>query len=459
MSNPIKIFICHKKLLVHEKGGATFEQENIHAGVLCDILKKDERYQPWIDNQELPAGIPWERTMYQELLTSEVLLLAVGPGTAKSEWVRREVALAVAFGITVLPLGYGVTAKEFESELKGIEVDNILGRLTSTLNLASRDALLKELEPALEFARKTTVKVQAAILEPLNERRSVAAKRAENSTRAFSLQATLGGKSIRLSVASGDLLATRDIDVPVNSENNYMQMVRYFEARTVSSLLRRVGTSLDGGRYVDTIQHELDARLGDRWRPVPAFESFVTSTGRPDSVLASKVRARCIIHVAAVQVLEGETSVVPYRQPDPVRACVASCLSKLGEINAAKGVCAGHAAAQTAEEARRRGQGCVPKPAVSAAVSAAGHGAGRRAGCASHPAHAGRAAQFSRPRRQSGHGAGDRRDLHRRLYRARPGEGPSRDARLLSMNWQPSMRHGPARAGAGAVALTGAPAT
>lgn len=98
------------------------------------------------------------------------------------------------------------------------------------------------------------------------------------------------------------LTKTTGIDVLVNSENDYMQMARFFETRTVSSLLRRRGARISGGKYVDTVQQELDFQLGDRARPVQAAEVFITSAGGPDSKLATENKARYIFHVAAVQV-------------------------------------------------------------------------------------------------------------------------------------------------------------
>jgi hypothetical protein len=120
MATPINIFVCHKKLLIREKDGLKSSQENAKASILHAILQTyPDRYDPWIDDSEIGAGMAWESEIYSRLLVSDVLLLAIGPGTSKSEWVRREIALAKALGVAIVPLGYDMMSDEFGAELKG----------------------------------------------------------------------------------------------------------------------------------------------------------------------------------------------------------------------------------------------------------------------------------------------------------------------------------------------------
>ena len=82
--------------------------------------------------------------------------------------------------------------------------------------------------------------------------------------RTKSLQSiALENPACEVCIAAGDMFnmpGPRTIDVYVNSENDYMQMARIFESRTVSSLLRFYGSKLDeAGRIEeDTIQDELN---------------------------------------------------------------------------------------------------------------------------------------------------------------------------------------------------------
>lgn len=339
MPNPINIFLCHKKVLIHEQDGVETEQENLKASILHAILEMHpDKYDAWIDESQISAGSLWETEIYGRLLVSDVLLVAIGPGTSKSEWVGREIALAKVLGVAIVPLGYDLEQEEFGQELKALHIDDIQGKLTHNIKMPAKDALLQEIDSDLRQARKKTLAKQKSVIAALAARQSRTVPKAADKQKAFSIAARLGASTINLHVASGDFSKTTGIDVLVNSENDWMQMARYFETPTVSSLLRKRGARLAGGKYVDTIQRELDVQLGDRARPVLAAEVFVTSAGGPDSQLAKVNKARYIFHVAAVQAVDAEARVVPFKQPDQIEDCVRSCLSQLLELNRRKGV-------------------------------------------------------------------------------------------------------------------------
>jgi O-acetyl-ADP-ribose deacetylase (regulator of RNase III) len=340
MPHPINIFVCHKKkILLRERNGHEVEQDNLKASMLHAFLQSHpDKYDAWIDESEIPAGMTWETAIYGRLLVTDVLLLAVAPGTSRSEWVRREIALAKAFGVSIVPLGYDLTLEELGKELKQMEIDEIQGQLTQNIRFPAKDALLHEIDLVLKQARDRTVASQGRVLATLNARRNTAPLKAQDKQRVFSVTAKFGASTVKLHVAAGDLTRTTGIDVLVNSENDYMQMARFFETRTVSSVLRRRGARVSGGKYIDIVQKELDDQLGDRARPVQAAEVFVTSTGGPDSRLATENKARYIFHVAAVQAVDAEARVVPFRQPDQIEDCIRACLAKLLELNGLKGV-------------------------------------------------------------------------------------------------------------------------
>jgi len=339
MANTLNIFVCHKKILTHEKSGNKVETENTKASYLHAILQMyPEKYSPWIDESEITAGMEWENEIYNRLLVSDVLLVAIGPGTSRSEWVRREIALATALGISVLPLGYDLTNKEFGYELKGLGIDRIQGHLTNNIKFPTKEALLKEIHEPLRMAAEKTARQQATILGPLTARRNPRPEKAHDNQKAYTKTVNLGGITVNLHLASGDLTKTRGIDVLVNSENDYMQMARFFESRTISSLLRSKGARISGGKYIDAIQQELDLQVGDRTRPVQPGEVFITSAGVPDSKLATENKTRYIFHVASVQAIAAESKIIPFKQPEQIEDCVKSCFKQLIALNKSNGV-------------------------------------------------------------------------------------------------------------------------
>jgi O-acetyl-ADP-ribose deacetylase (regulator of RNase III) len=330
---PIRVFICHKKKL---EGG----RPNEKAAILHHILAGDGgTFEPWFDEPGIPTGIVWEKEIYRHLLVTDVLLVLIGPGTAESQWVRREIAFATALGIAIVPIGFELEQADFEQQLRKLEIAHLQAKLTPNINLAKPQLLLTELRVDLVRAAERTQRDQKIALQDLNARRNAAPAKAADNPKAASFVLRGRDRNLTLHVASGHLDRVRDVDVLVNSENDYMQMARVFESRTVSSMLRRKGSRiLRDGRYEDTIQQELDWQLRERSRPVHAAEVFATSAGGPSSELVTQNRARYIFHVAAVQAVVAEGVVVPFKQHHQIEACVRSCLTKLVEVNAAQGI-------------------------------------------------------------------------------------------------------------------------
>jgi O-acetyl-ADP-ribose deacetylase (regulator of RNase III) len=339
MPSPINVFICHKKT-VHSRGSRpALKDGKVQATLLHKILRSyPERYCSWMDEHSISPGMHWESEIYKKLRSSDVVLVAVAPGTSQSEWVRREIALARAFGITILPLGYDLEREELVSELERLAISEIQGGLPKNIKYPPSAAFLKELHTYLEWARSQTRAGRAEVIASLTERQSSDAPKAKDDQWAFELPIELGGSKIFMRVASGDLTTTTGIDILVNSENDYMQMARAFEGRTVSAQLRARGASESGNKYVDTIQNELDFQVGVGMRPVRPAQVFVTSAGGPDSRLARDNRARYIFHVAAVHADVANRQVVPFHQRDQIEDCARACLRKLLELDRKKGV-------------------------------------------------------------------------------------------------------------------------
>ena len=358
MTAPIKVFICYKKMLSRERDGKTIEQENARAGILHYILLQDKgRFAPWIDDSELRAGMAWETEIYRRILVSDVLLLLIGPGTSKSAWVRREIALATALGIAIVPVAYDLNKSELDEELRSLDVSHLQAKTTQNIKLTAPDALLSELRPDLESAYLQTIQKQKETLSDLLARRNALMPKADDDQRAASFALSVGNNTLKLHVSGGDMSKVRDIDVLVNSENDYMQMARFFEKRTVSSMLRRAGSRVREGKYEDTIQHELDWQLRSRGRPVQVAEVFVTSAGGPGSDLARVNKVHYIFHVSAVQAVDAEGIVIPFKQPYQIESCTRACLFKLLELNRLNGVVSPPDTEQRAEQEMRAAQG------------------------------------------------------------------------------------------------------
>lgn len=338
MAERASVFICYKKLLSREERGQRVLQKNTEAAILKYLLVQSGGYDAWVDTAELMAGMEWETEIYRRLLASDVLLALVGPGTSESEWVRREIALATALGISIVPVGFELDEAEMGEETKALGIDDLQWTITRNIDLERGPALLAELEPSLDRAAAHTREAQRGTLDALWNRRTPVKPKAADNQAAASFDLVAAKHHVSLHVASGDLSKLRNIHVMVSSENDYMQMARFFESRTVSAILRRRGAQVSGGRYQDTIQQELDWQLGERGRPVQAAEVFPTSAGGPGSELARVNKTRVILHVAAVEAVAAENRVVPYKEAQEIEACVRAVLSKATDLNDLDGV-------------------------------------------------------------------------------------------------------------------------
>src|ERR1700722_4493289 len=354
MADRIRVFICYKKMLSRQEGEQIYQQKNVEADILQNVLSTDARrtYEAWVDNAMLTAGMQWETEIYRQLLASDVLVVLVGPGTSKSEWVRREIALANALGISIVPVGFDLSDEQMIEETKGLSISDLQWIVTRNIKFGRGAALLAELDVDLRRAAAATRERQRLTLDALWRRRVPTRKKAADNQQVRSFDLITEPQRVSLHVASGDISKVRNVDVIVNSENDYMQMARFFETRTVSSILRRRGARVKNGRYQDTIQQELDWQLRERGRPVQAAEVFPTSAGGPDSDLARVNKARAILHVAAVQAVDAESRVIPYKHPQQIEAFVHAALSVVKELNRLSGVFSPPDSDQRAEQER-----------------------------------------------------------------------------------------------------------
>jgi O-acetyl-ADP-ribose deacetylase (regulator of RNase III) len=352
----LNIFICYKKLLTNQLEGGVIEQRDSKANLLHALLTQDTQYSPWIDEAALGAGMAWETEIYSRILLSDVLLVVIEHGTSQSQWVQREIALANALGISIFPLASDLSGDEMLHELKALQIDQLQGRITHNLKWNSKDALLTELRRDLLSAAERTKKQQEHALKGLLSRRLMQQPKAQDNKSAANFRFK-NGHSGTLHVASGDISRIRGVDVFVNSENDYMQMARVFESKTISATLRRMGSRIRDGRYEDTVQQELDVQLAKRGRPVQYGEVFATSAGGPTSILAKENKARYIFHVAAVQAIPAEARLAPFKQSFQIETCVRSVMTKIVSVKEANGMISPDGTEQLFEQERRSAAG------------------------------------------------------------------------------------------------------
>lgn len=182
----------------------------------------------------------------------------------------------------------------------------------------------------------------------------------------------------KVKIATGDITEMKNIDVIVNSENDYMQMARVHESESLSSVLRRKGSHIvKGSIKEDTIQQELDEILNKSsdfsGRPIPIEQVVVTHAGHAHSDLA-KQNFRYIFHVAAVSIQAHNYGYLPLQTDAAIRSAVLNCLNSVADVDEKKGVIS----PKTSKRKKEMAQADVYQPIRSIIFPILGTGHGGR---------------------------------------------------------------------------------
>lgn len=311
------------------------------------VRLKAAGYNVWMDTSNLNGGERWDSQIYDEITSRDMVLLLLKKETADSVWVRREVDVARGARVYILPL--------LTEQMTGEEIKTLLSHF-GLENYQSVDYTQQDEDQFADLM--AMIDKNASKTRPAQEEWLAALQRGENKPmmkepvkpfksayRAYALAAK-AAPACRVYLAGGDMTQAKNIDVLVNSENNYMQMARIFESFTLSSKLRLHGSrrKADGRLVDDTVQQELNQQIkqpgGNFQIPIEWGCVVPTHAGHPDSNLA-KNGARYIFHTVAVRVESGTKN-----NQDAIRAiddgkigeAVSNCLRQAMEINRSNGV-------------------------------------------------------------------------------------------------------------------------
>jgi O-acetyl-ADP-ribose deacetylase (regulator of RNase III) len=237
--------------------------------------------------RSIPPGADFLEAIVTAVRSSAVLIAVIGPNwlsppgprrpyAGVDDWVRREIAEALAAGVRVVPVLVGDAGLPVESELPP---DIVALARCQSVRLGD-DTLMSDVDGL------------GAALAPVVESRLGAGP---GRRALFELDGP-GAPACRLGIAPGGIQGVRDVDVWVNSENTDMEMSRITEF-SVSGIIRYFGSRRDpaGGVVADLIATELASRV--ERRPVAPGTAIVTGSG----ALAESNGVRYVVHVAAAQ--------------------------------------------------------------------------------------------------------------------------------------------------------------
>jgi hypothetical protein len=310
--------------------------QNLHRAL------EQKGYETFLSKVDLNSGSGWDVQIYNQISTSDIFLLLLARGTEASDWVRREVDIARGAHVYIVPV--------LLEDIPGAELEDILnhfalGKIQVQRYIDESDHEFADLLKAIEDNKLVTRDLQVNWLSSLKrgEKQPLIKEAAPLNARFRSYKLANNAHQCRIHLATGDMTDMRNIDVLVNSENNYLQMARIFESYTLSSKLRLHGSLRDdGGRILeDSVQQELYLQItrSARYRtPVDKGYFVPTHAGHSESKLRQN-GARYIFHVVSVAVeydAEGE-AIRPISNRGIQRA-VTNCLEGVIRINRDKGV-------------------------------------------------------------------------------------------------------------------------
>ena len=284
LNNPenIKVFISYKKR----------EDNSSVAPRLAQRL--EAFYDVFIDVSRLEVGRKWAEGIYANIHESDVLIVVIEKGAATSDWVQREVDVARGAHVSILPVRIGAEAEtdDVVTKLALFDMQHFIGFDVDDDDNFSR--LLRDIDRLALLTRENQKAWQGRVAK----RRRLQPAPNNPSAAAFTLP---DADWLRIHLATGDMTQL-SVDVMVNSENNYMQMARFFDSSALSAALRLGGAHVTRGRIrEDTLQNQLEHQLSAipdyAGRPIVMGQVVPTYAGHPQSRLVQQ-GVRYVFHAA-----------------------------------------------------------------------------------------------------------------------------------------------------------------
>jgi len=327
----ITIFISHRNL----------DQINEEAERLQQRLQESQGYNCFFDKESLKAGDIWKTKIHESIRKSDVLILLIAKD-GDSDWVKREVDIARGASVAILPIVLTDMKEEIAPVQAKLDLGDIQYMAYKDISANKYPQLFDAIIERIEYLTTETRNGQKSWMKELTKQRSVAKAPDNKSIAEYSID----GCDCKVRIATGDITRLKEIEVLVNSENDYMQMARIYEKATLSSSLRREGSNIIKGRILDdTVQDELNDQIKYSpeyckcGRPIVIGQVIPTTAGHRDSALRLN-GARYIFHAAIVRVdaLTSHENLVPIETDDGLRRAVQSCLRMVSEVDSNNGI-------------------------------------------------------------------------------------------------------------------------
>lgn len=312
------------------------------------------QYDVWMDTSNLVPGKDWNAQLYEQIPQRQILVLLIAPETGNSDWVRREVDLARGAQVSILPILISGTFDDIKPVLEKFDMPRVQTLDYSQSSDEQYKKLIESLDGMADEARERQKKWLLSILqdkapppqaEPPADLKTPLIQTNQHYA-SFMLIQSGAIHPCKIHLAAGNMLEMKDIDVLVNTENDFMQMARMFETNTISTVLRWHGAHFDSNYRLieDTVHDELNEQIflakDIKHRPVEAGTVIATSAGNRKSYLSSRIKARYIFHVATVLIerQDKKWAMGAVKDNPTLKKTVIKTLNKIFEVDQGLGI-------------------------------------------------------------------------------------------------------------------------
>jgi O-acetyl-ADP-ribose deacetylase (regulator of RNase III) len=342
----LRVFISHKS-----DDFSTSEARKLRNRLASDHITG------FLDVVNLNLGNEWDDEIYEALRTSDVLIVLLND--QESNWVEREVYMARALNISIFPICIVDEDVDISGVISRLDLEKIQRISYCSLEEEEKrfykkhpvsskdtDTLKAKLPETVEDGYQEILSSIIRLSKVTRDRQRTWAKSLRQSRKRQKFSPSNRSQVVfkvkdtpyEIHIATGDIIELKNMDVIVNSENNYMQMARRLDNNTLSSALRYHGSKFDRKNLMaDTVQDELNQviySIKDA-RPVQIGSIFVTSGGHKDSKLAKNTKLRHIIHAATTRIDIGTSDIyefVPMSRSD-IPEVTKDCLEEFDNLN------------------------------------------------------------------------------------------------------------------------------
>jgi len=314
-----KVFISHKNN----------EDSNAAGAEIGDYLINELKYDVFFDKFDLKGGMNWNNEIINDLLTSDAVIVILDKETVESNWVQREIDMARARNISILPVTLHDEFDDIAGSLNRFDLEKIqFIHYPKALRAQQILEIVAEIGSRIEPLSQLTIEKQGGSFTEWKDRRKFTPDVRQKSRYAV-YRLEENPEICEFVIVTGDATEISGYDILVNTENDYMQMARFFETNTLSATIRWKGAEFAAGNALkrDTIQQQInDQLLNMGVHQLPVGEGFVLPTfaGIENSLLR-KTGFTYIFHVAAVKINRNNReirSLNPSANPTIIRNCM-----------------------------------------------------------------------------------------------------------------------------------------